>query len=159
MTTRVLAHWKNEDKNRDKDKGGCEALLAMQAHQHRNRVRRKIFHSIKRRSMAGAFALWKAYGDASVRGDGVGGVVGREGTEEKGGEEEFLWNSSFSPACLAITPDGGGGGEAPRGCMHALEDGCQICFAENPRQTACSHGHNDASYDDLEAGLLEAGLC
>jgi len=176
-TTRVLARWhqggsekdfntnrnldKDHNKNNDldKDKSVCEAVLAMQAHQHRNRVRRKIFQSIKRRSMAGAFALWKAYGDASVRGDGVGGVVGREGTEEKGGEEEFLWNSSFSPACLAITPDGGGGGEAPRGWMHALEDGCQICFAENPRQTACSHGPNDASYDDLEAGLSEAGLC
>jgi len=168
-TTRVLARWQlegsekdpNREKDLKKDKGGCEALLAIQAHQHRNRVRRKIFESIKHRSMAAAFALWRlaAYDDASACGDGASSVVARKGRSGKGGEMESPGYSSASYACLAITTGGRGGGEVPRGCTHAQKDACQICFSENPRQAACSHSSNDASYDDLEAGLSEAGLC
>jgi len=122
----------------------------------------KLFASVEHISLTAAFALWKAHDDARARGDGVGGVTGRDGMHKHGGEHAFASyiDSSSSCACHAITPGGmGGGGEALWPCTQARQDACQRCFSENPRQTACSHSRHGASFDDLEAGLSESGLC
>jgi len=128
---------------------------------HRNRVRGKILASVKNLSLAVVFARWRAHGDTRAHRDvvGPGGVVGRHGN---GGGHAFASyrDSSSSCVCHAITlGGGGGGGETLWPCTHARQDACQRCFSENPRQTACSHGRHDASFDDLEAGLSESGLC
>ena len=134
---------------------------------HRNRVRGKISPSVKHLSLARIFACWEADGDARARGDGVSpnDVAGRAG-RHRGKHVFALYGDSLSSGlCLPCNHTGlgggGGGGEALWPCTQARQDAsaCQRCFSENLRQTACSHGRHDASFDDFDAGLSESGLC